>query len=62
LSPIRNADNSGKIKAVNCKFIDCGKIPDANEGIEVVPGDMTGSTLTPDMSLQDLKRFLQKAD
>lgn len=59
LSPIRNADNSGKIKAVNCKFIDCGKIPDANEGIEVVPGDMTGSTLTPDMSLQDLKRFLQ---
>ena len=60
LFAVHNENNSSKIKAVNCKFVDCGKIADANaEGIEVVPGDMTGSSLRPDMRLQDLKRFLQ---
>lgn len=55
-----SAFGKARIKAVNCKFVDCGKIMDEKAGsIEIVPGEITGSNLTQEMGIEDLKRILK---
>jgi hypothetical protein len=55
-----SAHGEGKIKAINCKFIDCGEEAAGNvAAIEIVPGTMAGSTLEPTASVQDLRKLLK---
>ncbi len=50
-----------RIKAINCKFIDCGQPGGAAvANIEIVEGDATGSTLPLDADVKTLRELLSK--
>lgn len=54
------AHGEARIKAVNCKFVDCGEEAAGNlAAVEIVPGDMAGSSLDAKATIQDLRRILK---
>jgi len=54
------AHGNSRIKAVNCKFVDCGEEAAGNvAAIEIVPGDGAGSSLSAGASVQELRAALE---
>jgi hypothetical protein len=55
-----SAHGEARIKAVNCKLIDCGEEAAGDvAAIEIVPGGMAGSSLNPTATVQELRKILE---